>query len=220
MFSVFFSPCKSCFDFIFEIPDFVLCAQHVWYRAVIWTLSNTYDGASRKQWTTFSLDYFRKKCSIKDIWRSPKYNTVILSFLKFYFSNKGSNSNKITLVENHAIITNYRVNSKTMNKFFINTTKKLNLKPFKSSSDIDINQITSVFKNHVSITKIQECFVNIEANDFYFRQVSLKEVKLEILNLNINKSSTKGSIPATIFKKMCRYLPSVLNKCNKQTFFR
>ena len=55
--------------------------------------------------------------------------------VKPYFSNKGSNSNKITLVENDAIITNDRVISKTMNKFLINATKKLNLKPFKNSSD-------------------------------------------------------------------------------------
>ena len=87
-----------------------------------------------------------------------------------------------------------------MNKFFINITKKLNLKPFKNSSDTDINQITSVFKIHVSNRKIQECFLNIEANYFKFRQVSLKEVKSEILNLNIKKSSTKGSITATILK--------------------
>ena len=117
--------------------------------------------------------------------------------VKPYFSNKGSNSNKITLVENDAIITNDRVMSKTMNKFFINTTKKLNLKPFKNSADTDINQITSVFQNHVSIRKIQQCFPNIKANDFNSRQVSLKEVKSEILNLSF-KSSTKGSIPATI----------------------
>ena len=103
-----------------------------------------------------------------------------------------------------------------MNKFFINTTRKLNLKPFKSSSDTDINQITSVFKNHVSITKIQECFANIEANDFNFRQVSLKEVKLEILDLNIKKSSTKGSIPATILKQCVDiYLPFLTNAINK-----
>ena len=51
----------------------------------------------------------------------------------------------------------------------INTSKMLNLKPFKSSPDTDINQIISVFKNHVSIRKIQECFPNIEANDFNFR---------------------------------------------------
>ena len=90
-------------------------------------------------------------------------------------SNKRSNSNKTTLVENDAVITNDKVISRTINKFFINTYKKLNLKPFKNSSDTDINQITSVFENHVSIEKIQKCFPNIKANDFNFRQVSLKE---------------------------------------------
>ena len=84
-----------------------------------------------------------------------------------------------------------------MNEFHVNATEKLKIKPLKTSSDTDINQIKSVFKNHVSIRKIQECFPNIEANDFNFRQVSLKEVKLEILNLNIKKSFTKGSIPTT-----------------------
>ena len=37
--------------------------------------------------------------------------------VKPYFSSKGQNSDKITLVENDAIITNDRVISKTMNKF-------------------------------------------------------------------------------------------------------
>ena len=76
------------------------------------------------------------------------------------------NSNKIALVENDAIITNDRLISKTMNKFFMNTTKKLNIKPFKNFSDTDINQIASVFKNNVSIRKIQKCFPNIKTNDF------------------------------------------------------
>ena len=104
--------------------------------------------------------------------------------VKPYFSNKGSRSNKITLIENDAIITNDRVISKTMNKFFINSTKNLNLKPFKNSSETDINHVTSVFKNHASIKRIQECLPNIEENYFNFRQVSLKEVKSEILNLS------------------------------------
>ena len=34
----------------------------------------------------------------------------------------------------------------------------LNLKPFKNSSDTEINQITSVFKNHESITKNSRVF--------------------------------------------------------------
>ena len=65
----------------------------------------------------------------KSFWKSAKP----------YFSNKGFNSNNITLVENDAIITNNRIISKTMNRLFINTTKTLNLKPFKNSSDTDIN---------------------------------------------------------------------------------
>ena len=48
------------------------------------------------------------------------------------FSNKRSSFNKITPVENDVIITNGRVISKTMNTFFINTTKKLNLNPLNA----------------------------------------------------------------------------------------
>ena len=107
--------------------------------------------------------------------------------VKPFFNNKVSSSNKITLVENDAIITNDRVISKTMNTFFINTTKRLNLKPFKNSCGGDINQITSVFENHQKerIRKIQECFPNMEVNEFNFRQVSLNEVRSEILNVKI-----------------------------------
>ena len=62
---------------------------------------------------------------------------------------------------------------------------------------------------------IQECFPNIKANDFNFRQVSLKEVKSGLLNLNIKKSSTKGSIPATILKECVDIsLPFVTNPIN------
>ena len=47
----------------------------------------------------------------------------------------------------------------------------------------------------------------------------MKEVKSEILNLNITKSSTKGFIPATILKQYVDiYLPFSTNAINK-TFF-
>ena len=102
-------------------------------------------------------------------------NKTFWKYIKPNFSNKGSNSNKITLVENDVIITIDRVISKIMNEFHVNATEKLKIKPFKTSSDTEINQIKSVFKNHASIRKIQESFPNIEANDFNFRQVSMKK---------------------------------------------
>ena len=45
-------------------------------------------------------------------------------------------------------------NLKTVNVFFINATKKSNLKPFSNSSNTDKTQITSVFKGRYM--KIQE----------------------------------------------------------------
>ena len=144
--------------------------------------------------------------------------------VKPYFSNKGSHFNAITLVENNVIITNDKGISKTMNKFFRNTTKKLKLKPFKNSSDTGINQTTSAFKNHVSIRKIQGCFPNIEANDLNFWQVPLKKVKSEILNLNLKRSSTESFMPVTMLKQFVPfltnaiYLPFLTNAENKNFF--
>ena len=101
---------------------------------------------SKKQY--FSNINVRDVSDSKSSWKS----------LKPYFSNKGSNSNKITLVENNAIITNDRVISESINKFFINTAKKLNLKLFKNSFDTDINQITSVFKKSCKYQKDSRVF--------------------------------------------------------------
>ena len=143
-----------------------------------------------KETAAWNFSENQKSNNVTDNVNDVTDNKSFRKSVKPYFSNKGSDSNKITPVENDVIITNDRVLWKTMNKFFINTTKKLNIIPFKNSSDTDINQITSFFKNHVSIRKIQEYFLHIEANDFNFRQLYLKEVKLEILNLNIKKSST------------------------------
>ena len=47
-----------------------------------------------------------------------------------------------------------------MNNFFINITKKLDLRPCKNSNLTDINVIISNFNNHGSIRKIREFFPN------------------------------------------------------------
>ena len=76
--------------------------------------------------------------------------------VKPYFSCKGSNSNGITLLENaNSIVTDDKDVAKTMNNFFINITKNINLKPFKDSSQTYINVITSNFDSHMSIKKVK-----------------------------------------------------------------
>ena len=81
-------------------------------------------------------------------WRAVKPN----------FSDKGSNSGRITLLQNDSILTDDKDIAKTMNNFFINITKNMNLKPHKDSPLTDINGIISNFDNHISIKKIKESF--------------------------------------------------------------
>ena len=80
-------------------------------------------------------------------------NQTFWKTVKPYFSDKGSNSRRITLLENDSILTDDKDIAKTMNNFFINITKNLNLKPYKDSSLTNINGITSEFDSHISIKK-------------------------------------------------------------------
>ena len=54
--------------------------------------------------------------------------------IKPYFSDMGSNSNRITLLENGSTLTNDKNIVKTMNDSLINITKNVKLKPYKDSS--------------------------------------------------------------------------------------
>ena len=63
-------------------------------------------------------------------------------------------------------------------------------------------------ENHISIKKIRETFPENISESFHFEQVSSNIVRKEIRNLNIKKSSTYGSIPASILKQCVDgYLP-------------
>ena len=65
--------------------------------------------------------------------------------VKPFFSDKGVNSSKITLVEKNAIVVDEEKIAYIMNNHFINVTRNLNLKPLdKNKDDIDI-------LNHISI---------------------------------------------------------------------
>ena len=140
-------------------------------------------------------------------------NETFWKTVKPYFSNKESNSRRITLLEKDSILTNDKDISKTMNSFFINIAKNLNLKPHKNSSLNDINGITSNFDNHISIKDMKESFPNIVSSNF--QEVSREIVKKEIINLKVKKSSTNGSIPAIILKQCVDvYLPLLTKAIN------
>ena len=80
---------------------------------------------------------------------------------------------------------------------------------------MEIEQITSAFNNHVSIKKVREVFPEISSNNFEFTKVTEQSVKNEVLKLNIKKSSTSGSISATILKQSVEtYLPFLTTAIN------
>ena len=82
-----------------------------------------------------------------------------------------------------------------MNNYFINKTQTSNLKPYKSPNFMNINEIISTFDNHISIERIKE-YISDAFNN----------------NLNVEKSSTSNSIPATILKQSIGiHLPFLAN---------
>ena len=108
---------------------------------------------------------------------------------------------KKALSKNESVLTREKEIANTVNNYFINITKHLNLKPHTASNTMDIEQITSAFNNHVSIKKMREVFPEISSNNFELTKVTEESVKNEVLKLNTKKPSTSGSIPATILKQ-------------------
>ena len=130
--------------------------------------------------------------------------------VKPFFKNKGSNSSKITLVEENNI-RDEEETANIINYYFINVTKTLNLKKQLGVGRSGVNE----FENHISIKMIHEKYPEILPESFKFQFVSKNEVKKEIENLDTKKSSTYGSIPATILKQCVNaYLPHLTNSIN------
>ena len=114
-------------------------------------------------------------------------NQTLWKTIKPYFRDKGSNSRRITLLENDLILPDDKDIAKTMNNFFINIIKNLNLKPCKDLLLTNVNGITT-WQSCKYKKKIIESFLNIVSGNFNFQEVAREDVKKEIINLNVKKS--------------------------------
>ena len=157
---------------------------------------------------------------VQDITDNKKFWKTI----RPYFSDKGYNQTKITIVEKDSIITDEKKIATLMNNYFINITKNLDLKPSALPNTSDNDEITKHFDHHISVCKIKEAYSEIlQENNFSFKMVSMYEVKEEVLKLNSKKSSTYGAIPASILKQTIevylKYLTNTINNSlNESTF--
>ena len=100
-------------------------------------------------------------------------NTLFWKNVKPYYSDKGSNSTKITLVEKNMIITDEKQIANIMNDHFFSITKKLSLKPSISSKDSN----SDIFHDHISIKNIKEIYPEIVPNSFKFEPVTKDDIK-------------------------------------------
>ena len=138
-------------------------------------------------------------------------NKLFWKSVKPFLSDKGSNFSKIMLVRENNIISDEEEIANIMNNYFINVTKTLNLKKQLGVGRSGVNE----FENHISIKMIHEKYPETLPESFKFQLVSHNEVQKEIENLDTKKSSTYGSIPATILKHYVNaYLPHLTNSIN------
>ena len=103
--------------------------------------------------------------------------------------------------------------ARTLNEYFANITKNLNLKP--SSRFSDLKDIINFYQNQISKIMSQS---NSEFEPFHFQRISSNELKKEILNLNNKKTTREGDIPVNLLKgSIDTYLP-VLTKITNSSF--
>ena len=105
------------------------------------------------------------------------------------------------LLEDDSILTDDKDLVKTMNNYFINITKNVNLKPCKDLSLTNINGIASKFDNHTNIKKIKESFPNIASRNFNFEEVAREDYNT-IIRLVYSSDNLKA---------MCGCISIVLN---------
>ena len=164
-------------------------------------------------------NYF-KNVKMQDITDNKKFWETI----RPYFSDKGYNQTKITIVEKDFIIADEKKIATLMNNYFINITKKLDLKPSTVSNTSDIDILTKHFDDHISVFKIKEAYSEILREDnFSFKMASMEEVKKVVLKLNSKNSSTYAAIAASILKQTIevhlKYLTNTINHSLKESIF-
>ena len=156
---------------------------------------------------------------MQDIIDSKKFSKTI----RPYFSDKGYNQTKITIVDKDSIITDEKKDRNFNEILCYKHHKKLDLRPSVSNTSA-IAEITKHFDRHISECKIKEAYSETLKKDYFnFEIVSMDKVKKVVLKLNSKKLSTYGAIPVSILKQSTevrlKYLTKTINHFLKESTF-
>ena len=141
---------------------------------------------------------FYDNLDIKQITDNKKFWKTV----KPLFSEKQTARNNITLIENDIIISKDLDVAETMNYFFSNAVKELNINgslnenfSYNSEHDDILNMIDK-FKHHPSVLKIKQ---NVRVSEsFHFSASDVDEISKKINNLDIKKPTTYNNIPTRL----------------------
>ena len=136
--------------------------------------------------------------------KNVKDNKKFWKTVKPLLSDKSVSREKTNLIENEKALTSESKTTETLNNFFSNIVKKLEIPKFDSNDLVTENIKDPVFKaiskyeNHRSILVIQK-YKNSKI--FHFQEVKIGEIRKEILKLDQTKTLQKTDIPTRIIKE-------------------
>ena len=163
------------------------------------------------------MEYF-SKLDITDI----KDNKRFWGIIKPYVSKKSKSCPKIILIENDKVINDDTEIANTMNNYFVNVTKSLDIptnicmgNTISVMDEINIQQILALYSGHASIMAIKD---NVKfVNTFSFSLLTVEDVKDIIDHIDITKATGYDSIPAKMIKLSVNvivpYLTNIFNHC-------
>ena len=172
--------------------------QNKYYRDR--TLESEKAFKKRRNYTTKLLKKEKKKYFSSINMTNYTDNKKFWNTVKPLLSNYNGGSKKIILIEDDKIISNDEEVAKTLNLFFENSVKSLNLTENNAllnytnhlTNPVEIAQ--KKFENHPSIVDIKNK-VTVEAK-FSFSKVKISDIKTEINNLDTNKAGTFSNVSA------------------------
>ena len=131
-------------------------------------------------------------------------NKKLWKTMKPFLTDKGVNSQKISLIENEKILSTDVDVAETLNSYFSEATKSqsINENSYILNKTINITDPIDVavkkFESHPSILRMNE---NVYMTSFTFNTITLEEVEFEIWKMNPDKASASDSIPVRSFKE-------------------
>ena len=141
--------------------------------------------------------------------KSVTDNKLFWKSVKPLLSDKSRIRDRINISEKGEILKTESETAETLNSFFSNIVKNLNISRYSEFNPVTENTadptLKAIFKykDHPSIRAIQS---NCEKETFHFSEVNMEDIKKDILRLDKNKASQRSDIPIKIVKETWIFL--------------